>query len=58
MKLDKWGCTVCGYIYDPEMGDETGSTAPGTAFEDLPENWVCPRCGVGTDMFEIINQPD
>lgn len=50
--MDKYVCTVCGYVYDPEKGDATQSIAPGTAFENLPEDWVCPECGVGKDQFE------
>ncbi len=53
--MDKYKCTVCGYIYDPEAGDFTQGIAPGTAFADLPDTWVCPECGVGKDMFEKIN---
>lgn len=45
-------CTVCGYEYDPAKGDEEHGIAPGTAFEDLPDDFVCPVCGVGKDMFE------
>ncbi|NLM72601.1 MAG: rubredoxin [Clostridiaceae bacterium] len=50
--MDKWVCTVCGYIYDPAVGDPDAGIEPGTPFEDLPEDWVCPDCGVGKDMFE------
>ena len=50
--MNKWICTVCGYIYDPEVGDPDNGIAPGTAFEDLPEAYVCPVCGVGKDAFE------
>lgn len=50
--LDKYVCTACGYVYDPEAGDPDGNIAPGTAFEDIPDDWVCPVCGVGKDMFE------
>ena len=50
--MEKWVCTVCGYVYDPEIGDPDAGVEPGTAFEDLPEDWVCPDCGVGKDMFE------
>ena len=49
----KYICTVFGYIYDPDIGDEP-RIKPGTAFEDLPEEWVCPQCGVTKDMFEKI----
>ena len=47
-------CMACGYIYDPEIGDPDSGIAPGTKFEDIPDNWVCPLCGVGKDMFEQI----
>ncbi len=47
----KYRCTVCGYIYDPEIGDAP-RIKPGTEFSDLPDDWVCPQCGVGKDMFE------
>jgi rubredoxin len=52
--MDKWECLVCGYVYDPAVGDPDGEVAPGTAFEDLPDDWVCPDCGVGKDMFEKL----
>ena len=42
----------CGYVYDPEKGDPDNGIAPGTAFADLPESWVCPDCGATTDEFE------
>ena len=50
--MAKYKCTVCGYIYDPTVGDSSQAIKPGTAFEDLPESWVCPECGVGKAMFE------
>ncbi len=46
----KYECP-CGYIYDPEAGDPEGGIAPGTAWEDIPEDWVCPVCGLGKDAF-------
>ena len=49
--MEKWVCDVCGYIYDPEIGDPDNGIAAGTAFADLPEDWVCPLCGVGKDQF-------
>lgn len=49
----KYLCTACGYVYDPALGDPDGGIAPGTGFADLPEDWVCPLCGVGKDMFEV-----
>jgi rubredoxin len=48
----KYICTVCSYIYDPEAGDPDGGIEAGTAFEDIPDDWVCPECGVEKDMFE------
>ena len=51
--MKKYACNLCSYVYDPELGDEDNGVAPGTAFEDLPEDWLCPLCGVGTDEFEI-----
>ena len=50
--MKKYRCTVCDYIYDPAVGDPDSGIAPGTAFEDLPEDWSCALCGVGKDMFE------
>jgi len=52
--MDKWKCTLCDYVYDPMVGDEDGGIAAGTAFEDLPDDWVCPVCGAGKDVFERI----
>lgn len=49
--MKKYRCTVCGYIYDPELGDPDNGITAGTSFEDLPEDWVCPICGVGKDQF-------
>ena len=51
-KMDKYVCKVCGYVYDPEKGDPDGGIAPGTNFEDIPDDWVCPVCGVGKEEFE------
>jgi rubredoxin len=50
--MDRYKCTVCGYVYDPEAGDPDGGIAAGTSFEDLPEDWVCPVCGAGKEDFE------
>lgn len=47
----KYECEPCGYIYDPAVGDPDGGIEPGTAFEDIPEDWVCPICGVGKEFF-------
>lgn len=52
--MNQWRCTVCGYIYDPAVGDEGNGIAPGTPFEALPDDWVCPNCGVGKELFEEI----
>ncbi len=52
--MDKYKCIVCGYIYDPDIGDPKSGVKPGTAFENLPESWVCPECGVGKDKFEKV----
>jgi rubredoxin len=54
--MKKYLCLVCGYIYDPEEGDPDNGVAPGTAFENTPEDWVCPVCGVGKDEFEEIKE--
>jgi rubredoxin len=48
----KFRCKICGYIYDPEKGDPDNGTEPGTRFEDLPDNWVCPACGAPKESFE------
>jgi rubredoxin/flavin reductase (DIM6/NTAB) family NADH-FMN oxidoreductase RutF len=53
-KMSKYKCTVCGYIYDPEKGDPDSGIKPGTPFESIPEDWVCPVCGVGKDAFEKV----
>ena len=50
--MEKYICTICEYVYDPEQGDPENGIEPGTAFEDLPDDWVCPLCGVGKDEFE------
>jgi rubredoxin len=52
--MDKWECMVCGYVYDPAEGDPDSGIAPGTSFEALPDDWVCPDCGAGKDMFEKV----
>lgn len=55
MNMDKYVCDVCGYIYDPAVGDLDNGIEPGTAFEDLPEDWLCPLCGVGKDEFSKVD---
>ncbi|MEM2947333.1 MAG: rubredoxin [Candidatus Bathyarchaeia archaeon] len=49
--MEKWECIICGYVYDPEVGDPGHGIKPGTPFEALPENWVCPVCGAPKDQF-------
>lgn len=49
--MNKYKCKVCGYVYDPAKGDPDGDIPPGTSFEDLPDDWTCPVCGVGKDQF-------
>lgn len=50
--MEKYECTLCGYVYDPGKGDPDNNIAPGTSFDDLPEDWVCPVCGAGKEDFE------
>lgn len=52
--MKKWQCIVCGFIYDEAEGWEEDGIAPGTAWEDVPEDWVCPECGVAKEDFEMI----
>ena len=56
--MAKWQCLSCGYIYDPEKGDPDGGIKPGTPFEDLPDDWVCPECGADKDSFERIDESE
>ena len=51
--MGKYVCTICGYIYDPALGDPENGVAAGTAFEDLPDDWVCPVCGADKEQFEL-----
>jgi len=51
----KYVCNVCGYVYDPTEGALDSDIAPGTTFEAIPDDWVCPLCGVGKNMFELEN---
>lgn len=53
--LRKYRCTACGYIYDPVAGDPGGGVPPGTPWEKVPDDWVCPLCGVGKSEFEPVD---
>ncbi|MBE0479658.1 MAG: rubredoxin [Dehalococcoidia bacterium] len=53
--MRKYRCTVCGYIYEPENGDPDGSIPPGTPFEKMPYDWVCPICGAPKTEFEVLD---
>ncbi|HCF29046.1 MAG TPA: rubredoxin [Cyanobacteria bacterium UBA11049] len=50
--MQSYVCTVCGYTYDPEAGDPDSGIEPGTPFENIPEDWICPVCGAAKDDFE------
>jgi rubredoxin len=50
--MDKYVCNACGYVYDPQKGDPDAGIAPGTSFDDLPDDWECPVCGVSKDEFD------
>ncbi|MFZ2961479.1 MAG: rubredoxin [Candidatus Ozemobacteraceae bacterium] len=52
--MEKFRCIVCGYVYDPAVGDPTKAIAAGTKFADLPESWVCPECNADKDQFEKV----
>jgi len=52
--MSKWECIVCGWVYDEAIGDPDSGIAPGTRWEDVPKDWVCPDCGVGKDDFELL----
>jgi rubredoxin len=49
--MKKYVCGICGYVYDPAVGDADGGISAGTAFEDIPADWVCPVCGASKDEF-------
>ena len=52
-KSMRYRCILCSYVYDPALGDPDNGIAPGTAFADLPDAWVCPECGADKDQFEL-----
>ena len=54
--MKKYVCKICGYVYDPAVGDPDSGIAAGTAFEDIPDDWVCPLCGVKKSHFEEVNE--
>ena len=49
--MTKYVCKICSYVYDPEQGDPSTGIEPGTKFEDLPDDWVCPECGATKEQF-------
>ncbi|MBN2614569.1 MAG: rubredoxin [Bacteroidales bacterium] len=53
--MRKWKCEVCGYVYDPEEGDPDSGIEPGTAFEDIPDDWYCPICGAYKEDFKPLD---
>ncbi len=53
--MEKYACSVCGYIYDPQEGDTANGIAAQTKFEDLPDEWACSVCGASKDEFEKID---
>ncbi|KAF0219645.1 MAG: hypothetical protein FD174_1900 [Geobacteraceae bacterium] len=52
--MQRWICTICQYIYEPAVGDPDNGVDPETPFEALPDDWVCPICGAGKDLFEPV----
>ncbi len=54
--MKKYICDVCGWVYDPIIGDPDSGIAAGTAFKDIPDDWECPECGVGKDDFSVVEE--
>ena len=52
--MQNWKCIICDYVYEPANGDPDSGIVPGTPFEELPPDWVCPVCGAGKDQFEKV----
>ncbi len=52
--MNQYQCTICTYVYDPEVGDPDSGISPRMSFEDLPDDWVCPQCGSGKEVFEKV----
>ena len=56
--MTKWRCEPCDYVYDPEVGDPENGVAPGTPWEEVPDDWLCPECMLGKDYFQRIEEED
>lgn len=54
--MAKYVCDICGWIYDPAIGDPDNGIDPGTAFEDLPDDWACPECGAPKSEFSLLEE--
>ena len=54
--MKKYECSVCHWVYDPQVGDPDNGIAPGTPFEDVPEDWTCPLCGVSKEDFDVVEE--
>ena len=54
--MGRFECTMCEYTYDPAKGDPNRGIPPGTAFDDLPHNWTCPKCNAGKNMFAAVEE--
>jgi len=54
--MKQYQCSVCGYIYNPEEGDPDGGISPGTPFEEIPDDWMCPVCGVSKEDFSPMDE--
>lgn len=54
MDFKKWECVVCGYVYDEQLGDEEHDLAPGTRWEEVPDDWECPECGATKSEFQMV----
>ena len=52
--MQKWRCLLCSYVYDPAVGDPDSGVEPGTPFQSIPDDWVCPLCGAAKDEFEMV----
>jgi len=52
--MKKYGCTICGYVYNPEEGDPDSGISPGTSYKEIPDTWQCPVCGASKNEFEPV----